>query len=278
MRRAWEPVTWALGCGSDEFVSVDNYRGIPAEKIAPKFLREILADEILWPLRSRRGGLKGYIDRSGAWVCDPIFEDAHLFQSGRAPVKTGGKWGLIDRSGEWLIAPCFDWVDPNGPGPVRVRIGRDVGFFDVEAGEWLVRPRFAYASRFFYGFCHVRTPGDSRSARHGYVSVAGDVFILPDLAQVGDFREGRALARSRGPSSKVGYIDETGVCDPTRWAVPPEFDDGINFMEGLASVRLGDRWGCIDHDGSWAIQPKFKGALGFEDGMSMRMPTRGSAL
>ena len=143
------------------------------------------------------------------------------------------------------------------------------GFFDVAAGDWLIRPRFAYASRFFYGFCHVRTPGDSRRAQHGYVNLAGDVFILPDLAQAGDFREDRALARSRGPSSKVGYIDEIGAYDAEKWAVPPKFDDGIDFIEGLASVRLGDHWGSIDQDGSWAILPKFAGALAFREGMSV---------
>jgi hypothetical protein len=248
--------------------SIDNRRRVPVEATAPIFLREILADEILWPLRSHQGGLKGYIDRSGAWVCPPLFEDAHLFRNGRAAAKIDGEWGLINRFGEWLIAPYFDWIDPYGPGPVRVRAATEIGFFDAETGNWLVNPRFAYASSFSCGLSHVLTPGDSRFAQHGYVNQAGGVFMLPHLENAGAFSEGRALARTRGPSSKVGYIDGTGVYNAQRWAVPPKFDDGINFIEGLASVRLGERWGSIEQDGSWAIPPKFSGALAFREGMS----------
>jgi hypothetical protein len=41
--------------------------------------------------------------------------------------------------------------------------------------------------------------------------------------------------------SKVGYINGHGV-----QVIPPRFDDGLKFSDGLAAAKLGKKWGFID--------------------------------
>jgi hypothetical protein len=62
---------------------------------------------------------------------------------------------------------------------------------------------------------------------------------------------------------KVGYIDEKGVT-----IIEPIFDDGTRFYEGLASVRVRNRWGVLDTSGQFVIQPKVWSWCVFEDGVA----------
>lgn len=70
-------------------------------------------------------------------------------------------------------------------------------------------------------------------------------------------RQGRSRTRF-----KVGYIDQNGSV-----AIEPIFDDGSRFYEGLASVRVGNKWGAINSSGEFVIEAsgwswcRFNGAI-----------------
>ena len=51
-------------------------------------------------------------------------------------------------------------------------------------------------------------------------------------------------------------------------AVKPLFAKALPFSEGLASVEMGDRWGCINKDGDIVIPAKFSGIGQFNDGLA----------
>ena len=58
-------------------------------------------------------------------------------------------------------------------------------------------------------------------------------------------RHGRSSKRF-----KVGYMDHEG-----RLVLDAVYDGGTRFYEGLASVRIGDRWGVVNTTGEFVIQP-----------------------
>lgn len=64
-------------------------------------------------------------------------------------------------------------------------------------------------------------------------------------------------------NGKTGYIDKAG-----RVAIAPRFDEGWDFSEGLAPVRIGDDWGYIDTTGKIIIKAQFFSASGFRDGIA----------
>ncbi|MDD2568311.1 MAG: WG repeat-containing protein [Clostridia bacterium] len=48
-------------------------------------------------------GKWGYIDASGAWAIEPMYEEALDFTGKVAWVKLNGKWGAVDKSGKPVI-------------------------------------------------------------------------------------------------------------------------------------------------------------------------------
>jgi hypothetical protein len=66
-----------------------------------------------------------------------------------------------------------------------------------------------------------------------------DVMLFPIFV-----RQGRSRTRF-----KVGYINQTGNV-----VIDPKFDEGTNFYEELASVKVGNRWSIINFAGDFLIQ------------------------
>jgi len=71
-------------------------------------------------------------------------------------------------------------------------------------------------------------------------------------------RQGRSRTRF-----KVGYINHVGNV-----IIDPKFDEGTNFYEGLASVKVGNRWGVINFAVDIIIQPSAWGWCRFHDGLA----------
>jgi len=81
-----------------------------------------------------RGGKWGFIDSSGSFVIDPVFDDARSFSEGYAAVKKNHHWGYIDPNGNWLVAPRFKLAGFFHNGIAKVKMGADIlEYYDKEA-------------------------------------------------------------------------------------------------------------------------------------------------
>ncbi len=52
------------------------------------------------------------------------------------------------------------------------------------------------------------------------------------------------------------------------FVVNPQFDDAKRFSEGLAPVKIGDKWGYIDKTGKYVVNPQFLRAEVFSEGLA----------
>jgi hypothetical protein len=69
----------------------------------------------------------GFINRQGAIVIKPNFEEVKNFSDGLAAVRVGdqasGKWGFINMKGEFIIKPIFDQAHSFSEGFASVSSG-----------------------------------------------------------------------------------------------------------------------------------------------------------
>ena len=92
---------------------------------------------------------------------------------------------------------------------------------------------------------------------------------IDGVVQTGDVRlyENRRLQTAY---HRVVFIDggRVGYCTPLgEVEIPPRFDYGEPFQEGIAVVRMGYAYGYIDQFGEWLVKPELNFAYGFSYGV-----------
>ena len=72
----------------------------------------------------------GFIDKTGAWIVEPKFDDAESFIDGAAVVNIAGKWGYIDKTGAWIVEPMYSSISNFSDGALPVKHAGKWGFID----------------------------------------------------------------------------------------------------------------------------------------------------
>lgn len=68
---------------------------------------------------------------------------------------------------------------------------------------------------------------------------------------------------------KEGFMDARGNI-----VITPQFDQVTPFSEGMAAVRVGEKWGFIDRNGKLVVAPRWKEVHPFKDGVAAVVDSR----
>ncbi|HMT08702.1 MAG TPA: WG repeat-containing protein [Pyrinomonadaceae bacterium] len=222
----------------------------------------------LFPIE--KNGKTGYIDVSGRVIIKPQFDDGWPFNEGVAPVRVGDDWGYIDATGKIVIKPQFFQAKKFSNGiasvgvwfPQKQVITSKVGFYNYidRKGQLISKDQFEVAFSFADGLAQVLT----WDYKNGIIDTNGTLKFYFDIYNAG-FSNGLAMFKTNGnmPDTKVGYIDKSG-----KIAIPPTFDYGEDFSEGLACVSSGNGSGFVDSNGKIAIGLKVDGWGRFYEGLA----------
>jgi hypothetical protein len=236
----------------------------------------------------------GYIDGLGKFVINPQFRDnAGTFSDGLAIVAIGEaterRAVYIDKTGKTIIDSQLKGGSDFHEGLALVRIAGDkstaskdrFGYID-KSGKVVINllPEWDHNE---YKFSEGLLAISDKSKGIGYIDRTGKVVIRPqfgpiDTKQViytdysfvrsgefASFSEGFAPA-CEGKTKKCGFINKSGNV-----VVALQFEVVLPFSEGLAAVRIGDRFGFINKIGKVVINPQFDGALKFSEGLARIM-------
>ena len=213
-----------------------------------------------------------------------LAESCHPMQSSAVGVDTGasavlpqrcdqpGKCRIFDLGGHPIGEPG-DFVIPGTASPgdllaVEQKRSGLQGYID-RAGAWKIEPQYKRVGP----FCGDRAAAQRVDSLWIYIDRQGEPIGEPwDGAEA--FTEGRGLVTVYKGGDKFlhGYIDTSG-----KLVIPAGFAGARLFSEGLAAVRVGDKWGYIDRDGSMAIAPRFAEAEAFRGGRAVVRVSEGFA-
>ena len=195
----------------------------------------------------RNEGKYGFVDRSGDLIIGTQYEDAYGFRNGLARVEIDDKWGLIDIEGNWKIEPKFEDIDEmmiGGKLLYQVRYNGKSGIID-SSGKYLIEPLY---NRIIW------------NENEGIFTVS--------FGESDDWLG--SLLNEKEPS--WGLIDQNGKWIRREGKDTEEFQitgGRIEFSEGLAAVKINEKWGYIGVDGKVVIQPLFEDASNFEEGLAI---------
>jgi hypothetical protein len=233
-------------------------------------VRNLHGSDVIWA--DIKGGEWSFIDIKGQVILTAPYTEVGSFCNGLAPVKSNDKWGYIDKSGNLIVPPQFDNAGELNDGMGAVLLGNKWGFID-KSGKEVIKP--IYSSRielmdgqiflgvvFSEGLAWVDNGKDWRKGKKwGVIDTTGTFVIEPQFDSYGrDFRNDLSAVNI---GNKLCIINKFGQI-----VAETEYDDILEFSEGIASFKKAKKWGAIDTSGKVIIEPKFDNPFSFSQSMA----------
>lgn len=133
-------------------------------------------------------------------------------------------------------------------------------------GETVVPAHFQGAEDFSEGLAAVTPFGKAGAdgfARYIFIDKSGHQAFRSTFKEAGKFCEGLALVTTE--DSRKAFIDKAG--NEVNLQLPGQIVS--NFSEGLAVVKVGDRYGYADKNGALVISAKYDLANPFREGLAV---------
>ena len=142
-----------------------------------------------------------------------------------------------------------------------VFIGEQTFFMD-ENGRFAVRlaPGTGFKTSFTEGLAAI-----VKNGKFGFIDKTGRVVVEPkfDYTSIA-FRDGAMIVgEMKYGRMKYGYVDKNG-----KTIILPRYDEATYFSEGLASVRISDKWSVIDKSGATVSKLNLGRPVTFTEGLA----------
>jgi hypothetical protein len=153
-------------------------------------------------------------------------------------------------------------------------IAREKKILNIESAankeQYMVMQR-AYELRFQEdrkkGLSRVGPPAVKVGGKYGFQESvqSNKIIINPQYTDVYYTWSEDLIAASVGEKDRQlwGFIDMTG-----KWVISPSYQAAKNFCDGVAAVRVNNKYGYIDKKGEFIVKPKFDIAWDFMQGIA----------
>lgn len=207
------------------------------------------------PSTDNPNGKYCYIDERGQIKIPCKYDNAFNFKDGVACVSNDNKYGYIDMNGRTVIPMIYDDFYIShfcNDGLIRVaKKGRvldaEWGYLD-KTGRTVIPCKYSKASDFSEGVAFVEELSSDYSSKWtGFIDTKGNKLIKCNYNFEKGFKNGMCVLSKEG---KYSYANKS-----FQLIAPFEYDKAEDFSEGLALVKIGEKWGYVDCQGNNTFHP-----------------------
>lgn len=240
-----------------EYPSEDDFN-----KLKKKALSELQNREVsLYPaaVNTVKGLKWGYIDKSGKFEIDYIYDQAMDFQDNKLAVVTiDGMSGIIDASGKYIVKPKYNYIGEFSDNRAIVNDSKEFKVID-EKGTVLFKSD-NYIGYYQDGVAVFADLDKNSQWIYGYVDKQGKIIIKPQYKSAGNFKKGRAVIQI--DDNEYAIINKSGeILKSFNHPFVGDINEGLlPFKE-----KMDGNFGFIDESGNIVIPPRFTGIEGFNN-------------
>ena len=219
-------------------------------------------------------GMWGYVDSSGKWVYEPVYDEASQFIEGIARVKVADKYGLISYN-RAITELIYDELELSNNTLLLAKEEWSYGYLNRK-GEVIIPFEYSFAKPFYQDSTKAEVYRDEFIVTYLIINTSAKIKFIPlDSMRIypepvprpnvapAPYSEGLALRADRNKNGYYGYIDING-----EWVIEPQYNNAQSFRNGLAAVCINQKWGFIDKNNTVVAQLKYDEVEPFEEGFA----------
>lgn len=220
-------------------VDLSAYQKVAADKIAAGLI----------PVQ--RSGRIGYVNMQGQTVIPLIYDVlgesrgwARAASEGRIVVKKGGNYGVIDNSNQTIVpfSSAFSDIDNYSNGVAKARKNK-VNIKLDSKGNTISEPSSINANN---------TNANSNNTKAGSAQALASAIDKPLASSTAVTSKTFTTLKADQQDGKWGFVDEQKTI-----MITYSFDEVRPFSEGLAGVRINNKWGFLNLGGELVIPFNF---------------------
>lgn len=232
----------------------------------------------------------GFIDHSGKFVLDPVYERVTSFSEQLAGVDQSARWGYIDTKGKFVIERQYEEVRPFSLGYAGVRAGGKWGVINTR-GQLIIPFTDKYEAVGDAGFLENSDASKDymiaikKDGKWGFVGLQKEdakkflnvdtnkVLIDFHYLEAGKFADGLAPVKAnvKGLGTYWGYIDRTN-----KMVIPARYVEATNMKDRLGEVR--DQAGAmaiVDSIGTVVFKNPLESKFKFHEELALMQKSNG---
>ena len=212
----------------------------------------------------------GFIDTQGNTVIDFKYavDSVSNFKEGMATVLVGSyQSGFINTDGEFVIGNIqekmvdYDDVMISEQNAVSISKNGKWGLYDLKGN---LKIDHKYEDELFLYEDRIIVE-DTDTEKYGVIDIDGNLIVDYIYDDISEYKNGYAIVEKEvNDEELLGFINKEG-----KEVIPLQYEDAENFFEGLAAIKINDKWGYIDENGKIIIEPQYKLADGFSNGFAV---------
>lgn len=203
----------------------------------------------------RKANLYGFINEQGT-VINPIFTEIRGIGENILCAKKANKWSYYDLEGNQLFNRSFDDAYLFSNGLARVFYNERYGYID-NTGKQVIKAAYDYADNFSDGYAYATYSNRDNTI----INTKGKVVIQTKKDHIYNFYEG--IAVYAGENNRYGYINKS--LKKTK----PIYQFADNFNNGLARVKINNKWGFVNKNNNYVINPIYDDLKNFSENYAL---------